>query len=149
MNFKNEICCSLVVASSYEELGNIRDFIYEQAIEFGFSNEITQKIVLAVDEACTNLIKYGYLQDNRQTIKICIENDANAFIIKILDTSKSFNPKERPDTDVKTYIRQMLKGGLGLQIIKLVIDEIDYIPANINNNKNVLILKKYLLNSSL
>jgi serine/threonine-protein kinase RsbW len=144
MIYKNEICCSLVVASSYDELANIREFISEQAIEFGFSNEITQKIVLAVDEACTNLIKYGYFQDHNKTIKIFIENDENAFIIKIMDTSESFNPKDRPDTDVKTYIRQMLKGGLGIQIIKLVIDEIDYIPANIDNNENVLILKKFL-----
>jgi anti-sigma regulatory factor (Ser/Thr protein kinase) len=144
MIYKNEICCSLVVASSYDELANIRDFIHYHAIEFGFSIEITQKIVLAVDEACTNLIKYGYCQDDNQTIKIFIEYDKNAFIIKIMDTSESFNPKDRPDTDVKTYIRQMLKGGLGIQIIKLVIDEIDYIPANIDNNENVLILKKFL-----
>lgn len=144
MNYKNEICCSLIVASSYDELANIRDFIYDQAMEFGFSNEITQKIVLAVDEACTNLIKYGYFQNTDHTINIYIEHDKNAFIIKIMDTSKSFNPKERPDTDVKTYIRQMLKGGLGIQIIKLVIDEIDYIPASIDNNQNILILKKYL-----
>lgn len=144
MNYKNEICCSLIVASSYDELANIRDFIYDQAMEFGFSNEITQKIVLAVDEACTNLIKYGYFQNPDHTINIYIEHDKNAFIIKIMDTSKSFNPKERPDTDVKTYIRQMLKGGLGIQIIKLVIDEIDYIPASTDNNQNILILKKYL-----
>lgn len=144
MNYKNEICCSLIVASSYDELANIRDFIYDQAIEFGFSIEITQKIVLAVDEACTNLIKYGYFQNPDNAINIYIEHDKNAFIIKIMDTSKSFNPKDRPDTDVKTYIRQMLKGGLGIQIIKLVIDEIDYIPASTDNNQNILILKKYL-----
>jgi len=144
MNYKNDISCGLIVASSFDELANIRDFIYEQAMEFGFPNETTQKIVLAVDEACTNLIKYGYFQNPDHTIKIEIEHDKNAFIIKILDTSNPFNPKERPDTDVKSYIRQMLKGGLGIQIIKLVIDEIDYIPASINNNENLLILKKFL-----
>jgi serine/threonine-protein kinase RsbW len=50
----------LVVKSRTENLSQIRNFICDFTSDMGFSTEAIDNIMLAVDEACTNIIKHAY-----------------------------------------------------------------------------------------
>ena len=50
----------LIVQSRTENLSKIRDFVSNKASESGISNDEVENIMLAVDEACTNIIKHAY-----------------------------------------------------------------------------------------
>lgn len=139
-----ETYSQLTVASLYDELVRVREFIHSNAIDFGFDPSVANKLALAVDETCTNLIKHAYKHDSHKNIKISIEKEKETFIIIIKDKAEPFNLKDTPHVDFIDYFKKMKSGGLGIQLIKMIIDEIDYIPGDINNPENTLIFKKKL-----
>lgn len=131
-------------SGDFKNLEKIRKLIKKYAINSGFSDAEADKIALAVDEACTNLIRYSFNFDNKQNIKISVSNDNKYFIVNICDTGKPFNLLDVPKPNMNEYFQNYKKGGLGIFIIRSVMDEIEYIPSNHNNPHNTLKLKKLL-----
>lgn len=126
------------------ELEKIRNFVNQKAIEFGFDESVSAKIVLAVDEACSNLIKHSYRYDSQKEICLLVSFSGKEFVVDILDDGKIFNPLQVPSPDMKKYFDEYKRGGLGIHIIKLIMDEISYLPNSGEPPKNILRLKKYL-----
>lgn len=133
-----------VFSADFKNLEKIRDFVKQFALKNGFNEEVSDKIALAVDEACTNLIRYSFNFDNNQQIKISVHTDDRFFIVNIFDEGNPFNPLDFPKPDMNEYILNFKKGGLGIYLIRSVMDEIGYIPSNENNPQNTLTLKKLL-----
>lgn len=130
--------------SDYAELQRIREYIMKIALSFGFDDSEANKISLAVDEACSNLIKYAYRLDKDRTIRLIVETNKKKFIVKIIDDGSPFDPLEVPPQNMKEYIEKLRKGGLGIHIIRSVMDEISYFPSNKSQPENVLKLQKTL-----
>ncbi len=125
------------------ELERIREFIIVKASDFGFSEEISYKIALAVDEACSNLIKHSFKFDPSKIINIKVQTENNSFTVIISDNGSPFDPKIVPTPDMQEYFDHFKRGGLGVHIIRSVMDEIDYLTSNINGYNNQLILRKF------
>ncbi len=136
---------SICTSGSNQELERIRDFIDYWATEFGFNKIDTNKIILAVDEACSNLIKYAFQNEPNKEICIKIETKKPNFVINISDDAPPFDLTDSPDLNMNDYFNRMKRGGLGIHIIKNVMDEIIYNPSDNKRNKNLLQLKKQLL----
>ena len=134
----------ICVRSEFTELQHIRDFILNQAIAFGFPENEASNIVLAVDEACSNLIKYAFKLDDSQEFCIEIGKELNDFIVHISDQSNSFNPLDVDRPDMQKYFKELKRGGLGIHIMRSVMDNIEYSPSNRKSNKNILKLVKSL-----
>jgi serine/threonine-protein kinase RsbW len=130
--------------ADYSNLSELRDFVAAEAVKHGFSNDDAYLISLAVDEACTNLIRYAYKFDKTKKIEIIISADSNKFIAKIKDSGAPFNPLDVPPPDMEEYFKEFKRGGLGIYIIRNAMDEISYIPANSTDSYNELTLVKYL-----
>ncbi len=126
------------------ELERIRKFVLNFAEKFGFDDITANKIALAVDEVCTNLIKHSYKYDSSREICLQISTDNNQFSVLILDDGASFNPSSEISLDMRDYLANFRRGGLGLHIINLVMDKIQYIPRSDDFPKNRLILTKYI-----
>ncbi len=138
--YKKTFC----IGGNSKELLKVREFVGNLAKNFGFNEIETNKIVLAVDEVCSNLIKHPI--DNIKSRKICIEIITNKpdFLILITDDTPSFDLTKSKKIDMNEYFKNYQKGGLGIQIIKNVMDEIKYFPSTKNNPKNTLYLRKQL-----
>ncbi len=142
----NKTYKKICVLGDTNELNRIRDFVIENALLFGFSEEQAYKICLAVDEACSNLIRHSFKFDTTKEICIAIEESKDKFTINILDKGLSFNPLDYDTPDMIEYLKKLKKGGLGIHIIKSVMDEISYLPAMDNDTTNTLMLTKYKTN---
>ncbi len=125
-----------------EELAKIRRFVIKRAIKNGFDEEVAEHIALAVDEVCTNIIKYAYKYDLNKEIEIETYIQGQNFVVKISDEGEPFDPKNVQQLDMQKYFKELKKGGLGIQIIRKIMDEIDYQSANNHTPKNSLLLKK-------
>ena len=141
-----ELLDSLTVHSRLEELQAIRAFIARAAERFGFSDIDCNKIQLAVDEACSNIIRHAYAQDSKEDLKISIIKTTlgsdRRFTVLIDDNGKSYDILSHKVPDMKDYIeREHKKGGLGIKIIRMVMDEIHY---QTDAGSNRLILTKIL-----
>ncbi|HEV8538848.1 MAG TPA: ATP-binding protein, partial [Bacteroidota bacterium] len=62
----------LIIPSRTEKLLTVRNFVAEAAHAFGFDEESMNKISIAVDEACTNIIKHAYDFASNRQIEITI-----------------------------------------------------------------------------
>lgn len=124
-----------------EELHRIRQVVEEEAVRFGFDRETAFRIALAVDEACTNIIKHSYSGNPGQTFEIEIATRGDNFLVVLTDHGKSFDPGSLPELDMKRYFEQCLRGGLGVHIIRLVMDDVVYNVTT--NHANQLCLVKH------
>lgn len=122
----------LKIESKTEKLIVVRDFISEAARECGFSNDEVGKIALAVDEACTNIIKHAYRYAPDQEINIEIRTNESNFEVIIKHTGILFNPKEIKSPDMHDYIVHPRRGGLGMHLMRLLMDKVEYkiLPQN-------------------
>ncbi len=135
----------LKIPSVTENLQMIREFALKIAAKAGFNEETQEQIALAVDEACTNVIKHAHHHDARRLMDIQIKTDANKMIITITDKGRGFDITKLKDPDVEKYIRESRHGGLGIYLIKTLMDEVDY---EFNPGvKNQVQLTKYLQKS--
>lgn len=133
---------TLIASGDYKELIKIRKFISEYAEESGLDLKKIDELVLAVDEACSNLIHYSIEFDNKRTIKIDLEKTTEEFVVNIEDDGQPFNPNTVKSPDMKKYFKEYRRGGLGIHIIKNLTDDLIYIPGTKTKKRNLLKLSK-------
>jgi serine/threonine-protein kinase RsbW len=128
----------LIVKSRTENLSAIRDFIASAARVVGINEDAVENIMLAVDEACSNIIKHAYKSDPDGEIKILLEFSNGKFMVTIQDKGISFEPDLIPEPDLQKYYRQRRIGGLGMYLMKSLMDEVEYISIPGKYNKVLL-----------
>lgn len=132
----------LTIKSKTSYLNKVRDFISGEARNFGFSDEEVNKITLAVDEACTNIIKHAYQYAGNHPIHLRLKARNNTFEIMIEDRGLPFEPESIKMPDMKEHIKSYKRGGFGMYLMKSLMDKVEYkIQPGI---KNKVILTKYL-----
>jgi len=135
----------LKIPSITENLQMIREFVLKIAAKAGFNEETQEQIALAVDEACTNVIKHAHHHDARRLMDIQIRTDANKMKITITDKGRGFDITKLKDPDIEKFIKESRHGGLGIYLIKTLMDEVDYeFKPGV---KNQVQLTKYLQKS--
>lgn len=143
MKNKNQIDeKELHVKSRTENLSQIRGFIQDYASLAGFTQDGIDNMMLAVDEACTNIIKHAYksFPDGEITIKAKYEN--KKLIISIIDYGKAFEPEKIPEPDIQEYYKQHRVGGLGMYLMKTLMDDVEY--TSVPGKYNQVLLSKNL-----
>jgi serine/threonine-protein kinase RsbW len=137
----------LDISSRTDLLGEVRTFVTDAAKTFGFSADDIAKIELAVDEACTNIIKHAYHNDPAGHIRLAItsaapEGQPVRFIITISDHGVAFDSGAYRMPDMSQYFQKPRRGGLGIVLMKKLMDEVDY--AAEPDAGNAIRLVKYL-----
>ena len=116
----------LSVANDTRHLMAVRDFASRMARQGGLSPEEVHKIVLAIDEAVTNIIEHGYNKGEQGTIEIEAEWEQSRFQVVIRDSARVFNPESIPAPDMAEHVKAGRKKGLGLFLIRQIMDEVRY-----------------------
>jgi serine/threonine-protein kinase RsbW len=130
------------IESRTDNLLEVREFVLRAAREFGFSEEEASKVVLAVDEACTNVIKHAYQFAPDREIEIVIQPVKDRMQITVIDDGKSFNPSSAKLPDLKQHLSHYRRGGLGIYLMRTLMDKVEYKYAP--GKKNEVRLTKYL-----
>ena len=134
------------ILSRTDNLLEVREFVGEAARTFGFSEEDAANIVLAVDEACTNIIKHAYQYATDKEIEVTVFPNHDSFEISIYDSGRSFDPAKIRQPDLKEHIGHQKRGGLGVYLMKKLMDKVEY---NFHKGKrNEVRLIKYLSGAS-
>lgn len=126
MSSNNKTQYLLKIPGQTDNLELIRIFVSAVADKVGFEADDVSKIELAVDEACANVIKHAYLKETKEPIDVVIEIDYKKLAIIITDHGKGFDVKKISKQDVKDYIAEMRVGGLGIYLMKALMDEVEF-----------------------
>jgi anti-sigma regulatory factor (Ser/Thr protein kinase) len=119
------------------------DKLCQQLETFGRSLGLSKKCIfeinLALDELFTNIISYGFSDDDEHVIKVTVTPQNETLCLCIEDDGVPFNPVEAQEPDLECSVEDCKIGGLGIHLIRNLMDEICYERCG---EKNVLTLKK-------
>ena len=134
----------LHVPSSTENLAMIRDFVGKIGERAGMSPGELVKLELAVDEACANVIEHAYGSDDTREVTVKAILDPESVQIQIVDTGRGFDPATVEEINLKQLATGRKSGGLGMRIMRSVMDEVQYqiVPGQKNELRMVKRLKK-------
>ncbi|MDD3473867.1 MAG: ATP-binding protein [Syntrophaceae bacterium] len=135
MKQKNEILMEkpfdhysvLETSSEITKLGEIKSWAEKCWRELGFGTEKMEKMLLCVEEVFANICFHGYKGEPGLVRFECFNDNKRAIVFKIYDWAAAFDitSLSRPDTDQPLADRQI--GGLGVLLIKEMVDEINWI----------------------
>jgi|KBSSwiStaDraftv2_1062776.scaffolds.fasta_scaffold22607_2 serine/threonine-protein kinase RsbW len=117
---------TLHVPSSTENLALIREFVSSIGAQAGMNDQEVANIELAVDEACANVIEHAYGHDVTKEVVVRAILDDDTLWIKVEDTGRGFDPDAVGEEDLPHLIEQHKSGGLGMRIMRTVMDEVRY-----------------------
>jgi serine phosphatase RsbU (regulator of sigma subunit)/anti-sigma regulatory factor (Ser/Thr protein kinase)/tetratricopeptide (TPR) repeat protein len=125
--FKDVIKEQLKIPANIDYLGELREFVTKVGKKHGFSDKIINAFKLAIDEAGTNVIRHAYRGSESEgfiTIRALVKK--NSLTVCLIDQGKYFDPKHVKDPDLQRYVDIGKKGGLGIFIMRKLMDDIDY-----------------------
>jgi len=121
------------------ELSDIRQNMKDICKQVEFSEEETNAIVLAIDEACTNIIRYAYKDCRDGIIHIDVSINAHQVIFRLHDFAKHVS---KDCLKIKTS-PPLKPGGLGVMLMQEVMDSVEFIHTK-KCKGNILEMKKNL-----
>ena len=134
-------CRKLVLKNHIEEIGRMAAFLEELGEELNLKPEVAFNIHLALEEAVSNVIMYAYPEGEEHTLTLTARLVDNRLIFKIIDTGKEFDPTRQPDVDVTLSLDERPIGGLGIFLIRRVMQAVEYRRVG---DKNILTLVKVI-----
>jgi serine/threonine-protein kinase RsbW len=129
---------SMQVPARIENMALLVQFISGNAGKLGFSGKRIKEIELAAEEALVNIIDYAY-PDHPGDIKVTCLQDPKTFAIEIEDTGIAFDMLSIKDPDISASISDREIGGLGVFLIRKLMDEVHYHRENGKNILNLIV----------
>lgn len=114
--------------------------IVDALTSFGATHKCVYQVNLALEEVLVNIAKYAY-KDGNGMIDIAYEINEDKLKVVIKDKGIAFNPLNKEDPDLTSSIGERQIGGLGIYLLKKMVDELKYQRID---NENVLEFTKII-----
>ena len=114
-------------------LVELRSFLQRSLEAYGFSEVDRHQVTLAVEEVCTNLIIHSHASNPKEVIYLEVKELKEKLAIEITDKGDAFNLLEYEVPDLKKVIEEKRKGGIGIYLVKKIMDEIEFESKNGEN----------------
>ena len=134
---------SLTLTNDLKRVPRLNEFIDEVCEANGFDMAVTMQINLAIEEAVVNVMNYAYPAGTKGDITIETVSNGVDLRFVISDTGKPFDPTAKADVDITLSAEDRKIGGLGIHLIRQIMDNINYERVD---GHNVLTLIKKLNN---
>lgn len=131
----------LNIDNSISNVPKVNNFVKEIGKELKLPEKDTQSLKLAIEEAVVNVINYAYPAGEKGSIDIEAKASNTALRFKITDNGMAFAPTDAPDVDTSLSAEERQIGGLGIFLVRQLMDTINYERID---SKNVLTLTKKL-----
>lgn len=107
-------------------LSELRVFLKKTLGELHLSEVDQLQLILAVEEVCANLIIHSHKCNALDFIQLDIKQNPGKLIFEITDEGKAFNMLDYEVPDLNKVKGDKRKGGLGIILVKKIMDEIEF-----------------------
>ena len=107
--------------------------------DINISDRTIFEMNLALDELFTNIISYGFNDNQEHTIKMSITVEGDQLQMRIEDDGVPFNPLASKTPEFQCGIEECKIGGLGIHLIRKLMDDVHYKRVA---DKNILVLRR-------
>lgn len=132
----------LRIRASYAFLAKLREFVRHAGGEVGLSESERDKIVLAIDEAATNIITHAS-RKNEEAIDCCCTINATSHELVcelVYDAEDLFDPVHSPTEEaIRARVQAFRRGGYGVYLMHNLVDTVEY---RREGKKNIIRLSK-------
>ena len=115
------------ITNDLSEIERVQNLIDAFGKERGLIRTTVLNMQLAAEELLSNIISYGYEDDDEHTITLHIAHEDTAVTIRIRHDADPFNPMELPEPKIEASLEDMTIGGLGIHLIKQMMDGFEFI----------------------
>jgi serine/threonine-protein kinase RsbW len=127
-----------VAAADLTDLAAIRAFVRTTATALDASPDAVPDLVLAVDEAVTNIIRHGY-GGRTGPIGIEVGRDDGAIVVRVTDEATPFDPTTWPAPDLDVPLERRAAGGLGIHLVRTSVDRLTHRAVADHGNELILV----------
>ena len=131
------------IKNNLDEIAILANFVEELCSELALPAEVTMNINLALEEAVANVIMYDYPWEEEHEILLKVSDTNEQLIFLLTDKGLSFDPTQVAEVDLTLPIEERPIGGLGIFLIRSIMNEVTYQRLD---NENQLIMKKNIKN---
>jgi anti-sigma regulatory factor (Ser/Thr protein kinase) len=129
---------AITVKATIDQIPVISDFVESLMSIAGFDSRKTMEVLLVMEEACTNIIKYAY-PGKEGTIQISARVSGDRLDLIIEDEGLPFDPTTHIVALSQADTKERPIGGLGIHLMRCLVDRMIF---EFKAGKNVLTLVK-------
>ncbi len=130
---------TVTIANQLAELETVAATVEAIAEEWDIPMAVSMNLNLVLEELVTNIIFYGYDDQNEHQIIIRLSMDNRVITIQLEDDGKEFNPLLLADPNIGGTLEERKIGGLGIFFVRKIMDDMAY---RREGNKNILTISK-------
>ncbi len=132
----------ITLSATTDNIDRVTDFVNEQLEAADCPIKVQMQIDVAIDEIFSNIASYAYESNaGSATVQVSIEEESQTVILTFVDQGIPYNPLTNEDPDVTQSAEERKVGGLGIFLVKKIMDEVTY---EYRDQENRLTLKKKL-----
>jgi anti-sigma regulatory factor (Ser/Thr protein kinase) len=129
----------LHLRNKFEEIDRCLGALRAVCGDFGLAPEVEQSFSVVLDDLLNNIVSYAFDDGEEHFIDVILSTDGQRFIVSVTDDGVEFDPFMRREPDVEANIEARQIGGLGIHLIRNLMDDYSYRRVN---GRNVTTLMK-------
>ena len=133
----------IILKNQVGELERVERFVEEIGEELKLDMELQMNLNLVLEEMVSNIIFYAYPEGTEAAIELTAESDGRELALRLSDQGREFDPTHKDIPDMEANPAQRDLGGMGIFIVKNIMDHVDYQRLG---DKNLLTMKKVIAN---
>ncbi len=130
---------SLVLKNNLAELERLAAEVSAWCGRQALSEEVDYQVNLVLDEVVSNVIRHGYRDKRQHEIRVDLDFLDGELTIQVEDDGVHFSPLQVSPPDISKPINERPVGGLGIYMVRQIMDSLDY---RRENGRNSLVMKK-------
>ena len=116
----------IIIPAETRHLKMVHDFMRKMSEASQLSPSDTNKVILATDEAVTNIIEHAYEYQQTDPIDIEVKVNSQRFKVTITDSGNAFDSHSIREPDILEHLKKSRKKGLGILLMRQAMDEVYY-----------------------
>ena len=129
----------VTVKNRIEDLLRVNSIFESFATQHDIGGRLRYHLLVSIEEILTNIIKYGFDEQGVHPIHITFRHNRGVIEMEFEDRGREFNPLETAEPDLETPIEDRQLGGLGIHLVKNMVDLAEY---RREGDRNILLLRK-------
>jgi len=129
----------VTVKNRIEDLLRVNSLFESFATQHDINGRLRYHLLVSIEEILTNIIKYGFDEEGVHPIHITFRRVEEQIEMEFEDRGREFNPLEIGEPDLDIPLEERKLGGLGIHLVKKMVDEANY---RREGDRNILLLRK-------
>ena len=117
------------IANRRDDLARVTRIVEDLAATHHLARDVVADVNVALDEVLTNILTYGYDDDEIHEIRVRLSLDQEVIEVEVEDDGRPYDPTALAPPDLSAPLRDRPVGGLGMHFVRNLMSEVTYARA--------------------